>query len=94
MQDAQDQHNLAIDLVENAVATMRCTANAMTEVRLARAKFRVAAQQIEDLSEAARISVRDVSPKRVATKSVDVLQVGFCRRAQPYLSHPWRGAWQ
>lgn len=94
MEDAKNQHNLAFDFVENAVAAMRRTANPTTELRLADADFRMAAQQIEGLSETARISVRDFSPERVAAKSVDVLQVGLCRRTQPNLSHPARGAWR
>ena len=94
MEDAKDQHNLAFDLIVNPVATMRRTANPTTELRLADADFRVAAQQIEGLSETARISVRDFSSERVAAKSVDALQVGLCRRTKPDLSHPARGAWR
>ena len=94
MEDAQDQHNLAVDLVENAVAAVRRTAHPATLSRLADAGLRVTAKQIENLSETPRISVRDFAPERVATKSVDVLQIGLCRRAQPNLSHPGRGAWR
>ena len=94
MEDAKDQHNLAFDLVEDAVAAMEGGADVAAKFRLPSANLRVAAQQIEGLSETARISVRDFTPERVAAKSVDVFQVGLCRRTKPDLSHPARGAWR
>ena len=81
MEDAKDQHNLAFDLVEDAVAAMEGGADVAAKFRLPSADLRMTAQQIEDLPETTRISIRDLFPERRAPESVDVLQVGFCRRA-------------
>ena len=81
MEDAQDQHNLAIDFVEDAVTAMSDASHPATKLWSAGTDFRVSPQQIEDFTEATGILVRDFFPERVATKSVDFFQVSFSRRA-------------
>ena len=81
MEDAQNQNNLAIDLVEDPVSAVTGGADQMAKFWLSRADFWMATQKIEGLPEAARKFIGNRFAERVRTKSVDLFQVAFGRWA-------------
>lgn len=92
MDDAQDQHNLAFDFIEDAMAAVEGRADQAAKFGLPRADPWMPFQPVPDFVEAARVICGDFIAKRLRTVLVDFRQVGPRFGAESDFNHAGRDA--
>jgi hypothetical protein len=92
MQDAKDQHNLAVDFIEYPVPAVDNATHQAAKSGLPRANLGMLLQSIKGFAEASRIGGSHVIAECLRTVIVDLCKVGPRLRAEPDLNHAARGA--
>lgn len=87
MDDADDDHHVIVNRIENPVLTEDKAANALAEFGLCRACQRVTPQQRKSVFEAARIVVGDILSKCLRAIFIDINKVSACSRTDIQISH-------